>query len=162
MKGVSSPKVVVNPYSIAAAAASSPTSASAFSLEAMAAELQRSQVALERLRQENRKYRERDEAANAPLSGGILAWSDEKAIRVMAMSNMWNGVAFICAAVGSFFIPGETPTTTFARIILVAYMVFLGGLMMAMECSVSMVQERVRERFGWLFTYAGRASFILL
>ncbi len=131
-------------------------------MEAMALELHRSQVALERLRAENRKFRERDENANAPLSGGILGWSDEKAIRVMSLSNMCNGAVFVAAAVGSFFIPGETTTTTLARIVLVAYMVVLGGLMMAMECNIATLQAPLRERFGWIFTYSGRSTFILL
>jgi len=152
----SSPKIVVNPYTKAVA------SSSAFSVEAMAAELHRSQVALERLRLENKKYRERDEAANAPLSGGILAWSDAKAVRMMYLSNMCNGSMLISAAVGSFFIPGETAVSTLTRIILVAYMVFLGCLMLAMECNLYLIQEKVRLRFGWLFTYSGRAAFILL
>ena len=169
----SSPRVVVsNPYALAQHTNSqqhpgSSTPAplippSAFSMEAMALELHRSQVALERLRAENRKFRERDENANAPLSGGILGWSDEKAIRVMSLSNMCNGAVFVTAAVGSFFIPGETTTTTLARIVLVAYMVVLGGLMMAMECNIATLQAPLREHFGWIFTYLGRSTFILL
>ena len=127
-----SPRVVVNPYAAAAGGASpqpppqSPAAA-AYSIEAMAAELQRSQAALARLRAENRKYREQEEMAAAPLSGGILAWSEAKAVRTMQSANMCNGALLVAAAVGSFFIPGDTTASTFARIVLVAYMMCAGA-----------------------------------
>jgi hypothetical protein len=129
MASPSSPRVVVNPYAAAAGAGSPaalPTSPQA--MAAMVLELQRSQAALVKLRAENRKYRVREELESAPMSGGILAWSEERAVGTMQMSNMCNGACLIAAAVGSFFIPGDTVVLSFARLVLVCYMVcVLGG-----------------------------------
>ena len=141
-----SPRVVVNPFNVALSSSSgatgvppqtpaSPTAASSpYSMEAMAAELQRSQAALARLRLENRKYKEHEELENAPLSAGILAWSEAKAVRTMQTSNMCNGAFLIAAAVGSFFIPGDTAVATFARIVLVCYMVCVSASGIAFGC----------------------------
>lgn len=165
MSSSQSPKVVVNPYAAAgassAAASGTPTPPpSPYVMQAMALELQRSQQALARLRAENRKFREKEELENAPMSGGILAWSEKKAVNVMASANTLNGLALIAAAVGSFFIPGDTTASTFARVVLVCYMVFLGCVMIVMELHIGNLQVQLRDWLGFLFTYNGRSCFI--
>jgi hypothetical protein len=123
-----SPRVVVNPFAAAqAAAATPPTPASAptsaYAMQAMVAELQRSQAALAKLRAENRQYKVKEELENAPMSGGILAWSEQRAVSTMQTANLCNGALLIAAAIGSLFIPGETAVATFALVVLVCYMV---------------------------------------
>jgi hypothetical protein len=100
--------------------------ASPYAMAAMALELQRSQAALARLRAENRQYKAQEELSNAPLSGGILAWSEQRAVGTMQTVNMLNGAGMMAAAVGTFFIPGETVALSFARLVLVCYMVCVG------------------------------------
>ena len=134
-----SPRVVVNPFAAALSASSPPpTPASAptspYAMAAMAAELQRSQAALSRLREENRKYRVREELENAPMSGGILAWSEQRAVSTMQTANLCNGALLIAAAVGSFFIPGDTVALTFARAVLVLYMMCVAGASSRRPC----------------------------
>ena len=128
----SSPRVVVNPFAAAqAAAATPPTPASAptsaYAMQAMVAELQRSQAALAKLRAENRQYKVKEELENAPMSGGILAWSEQRAVSTMQTANLCNGALLIAAAIGSLFIPGENAVATFALVVLVCYMVCVEG-----------------------------------
>ena len=138
MASQASPRVVVNPYAAAAAAASRggggpAAAASPYAMAAMALELQRSQAALAKLRAENRQYKVQEELSNAPLSGGILAWSEQRAVGTMQTSNMLNGAALMAAAVGTFFIPGETVALSFARLVLVCYMVCVGATRRGVE-----------------------------
>jgi hypothetical protein len=89
-------------------------------------------------------------------------WSRSKALTTMRISNCCNGCCLIGGAIAAFLIPTGTLLPSFDTVTLSAYVVLLGLLMMCAECNISLLQGKLRNNFGFLFTYLGRSLFIFL
>lgn len=96
----------------------------------------------------------------SPHAYDVRQWSKSKALNTMRLCNCCNGCCLIIGAVVAFLIPTGTLFPTAATVTLAAYVILLGILMMCAECNLAMLQRRLRNNFGFMFTYIGRAMYI--
>lgn len=92
---------------------------------------------------------------------GPLSWSFSRSVRMMRLFNLLNGVLLVIFAIVSFLLPSGSLLPSFSSITIAGYVVFLGLLMCTVELNLAAVQGRVRRNFGFLFSFAGRAAFVL-
>lgn len=93
----------------------------------------------------------------------IEDWSESRAVWTMRLGNIFNSLFLCIASIATFFISGATPApSTFARYILSGYLFFLGILLLSVDLNIASLRQRTRRNFGFLFTYVGRAVYILL
>ncbi len=93
----------------------------------------------------------------------IEEWSESRAVWTMRLGNIFNALFLCTASIATFFISGPTPApSTFARYILSGYLFFLGMLLLSVDLNIESLRQRTRRNYGFLFTYVGRAVYILL
>jgi len=109
------------------------------------------------------RARLRRPAAPAPAKG-VLGWSTGTALTVMRIANFCNGLALGVLGVIIFLVPTEGSnevSVRFDTLVLSGYVVFIGLVMCGIEIGLPSVQRWVRRRCGFMFSFMGRAVFIL-
>ena len=93
----------------------------------------------------------------------IQDWSENRAVWTMRLGNIFNALLLCVASIATFFISSVTPApSTFARYILSGYLFVLGILLLSVDLNIASLRRITRLNFGFLFTYMGRAVYILL
>ena len=95
-----------------------------------------------------------------PHAYDVRHWSKSRALNTMRLCNCCNGCCLIIGAIIAFLIPTGTLLPSAATVTLASYVILLGILMMCAECNLMMLQRRLRNNFGFMFTYIGRALYI--
>ena len=75
------------------------------------------------------------------------------------MLNILNGLVLILGAVLVFIT--SIVQVSFTALTVAAYTCFFGLMMICVELNIANVQPRIQNNFGFLFTFIGRAIFIL-
>ena len=103
------------------------------------------------------------DAKRPVLSSSIDTWSENRAVWTMRLGNIFNALLVSFASIATFFISSPEPApSTFARYILSGYLFFLGLVLMMLDTNIAFFQRTARRNCGFLFTYMGRALYILL
>ena len=90
----------------------------------------------------------------------VASWTDKGMLNTLRCVNMFNGALVILAAV-LVFITGIV-ALSFTTATLSCYIIAFGLVMMVVECNISNLQSCVRAQCGFLFSFWGRATFIIL
>jgi hypothetical protein len=78
------------------------------------------------------------------------------------MGNCCNGLCLATFAVIVFLLPTGSLVPNFQTITVSGYLAFLGLMMCCVELNIQAIQQVVRRRLGFLFSFIGRAVFIFL
>jgi hypothetical protein len=87
--------------------------------------------------------------------------SGSSAAATVRMSNMVNAVLLVFAGVWSLLDVTNLLALSISFYFLAAYLVCFGTLLCCFECRLGYFEARVRDSFGFLYTYAGRCAFLL-
>ena len=91
---------------------------------------------------------------------GFFNWSRRAVVRSIRISSICNGFCLALCAIGAFLLPSGPLTVSFSTVTLSGYIVFLGVLMCVIELNVGLIQRKLRRSCGFMFSYAGRATYI--
>jgi hypothetical protein len=109
-------------------------------------------------------------SAEQPASGGGFlrsCWkcffesSGSSAAASVRMANMGNAILLVFAGVWSLLDVTNLLALSISFYFLAAYLVCFGTLLCCFECRLCYFEARVRDSFGFLYTYAGRCAFLL-
>lgn len=98
-------------------------------------------------------------APAAPQKKGVKDWSTSKVLNVMRLVNVLNGLGIVASTVLQLL--GGLISIDFQTILLSAYAGIFGMLLMCAEMHFSAMDKWIRTRFGFMFSFVGRALFIL-
>jgi COPI associated protein len=111
-----------------------------------------------------------DENAGMPSGGGVVPpaapekttirnWSKTKLLRVLRVFNMLNGLTMIATAILVFFV--SIVSISFTSLITSGLVCFFGILLTCLECNILGIAPKLRKNFGFVFSFWGRAVFIV-
>eukprot|EP00924_Labyrinthula_sp_SR-Ha-C_P015165 maker-scaffold_9-snap-gene-10.8-mRNA-1 protein AED:0.00 eAED:0.00 QI:112/1/1/1/1/1/3/691/224 len=84
-----------------------------------------------------------------------------EASNLLRGTNFINAILVIFAGIYTALDIGSLLTLNFSFIAISCYIVFFGCLLCCFECRLSRVEDSVREYFGFMYSYVGRAIFLL-
>lgn len=87
--------------------------------------------------------------------------SGSSAAGMLRLTNMANAVLLVFAGVWSFLDITNILSLSISFYFLAAYLICFGTLLCCFECRIGYFENRVRDSFGFLYSYAGRAVFLL-
>lgn len=87
-------------------------------------------------------------------------WSRRGVVRIVQWSSICNGFCLALCAVCSFLLTSGSLSVSFSSVTLSGYIVFLGLLMCVIELNIGLLQRKLRRSCGFMFSYAGRATYI--
>jgi len=89
----------------------------------------------------------------------VKEWSKSGMLNTLRVLNLVNGLLLILADVLLFIVAAAN--VTFTSIVLSVFLVFFGLMLTCLECNIGNLAPRFRRNFGFLFSFVGRASFII-
>ena len=87
--------------------------------------------------------------------------SGSSAAGMVRLANMANAVLLVFAGVMSFLDITKLLTLSISFYFLAAYLICFGTLLCCFECRIGYFENRTRDAFGFLYSYAGRTVFLL-
>lgn len=89
----------------------------------------------------------------------VAQWPTKKVTRTLRMANMLNGLCMMLTGILVLLV--GFVNISFTNITVSSYVVFFGMMMMCLECNLGNLAPKFRRNFGFMFSFIGRAIFIV-
>lgn len=100
-------------------------------------------------------------SSNVSMVCRVKSHDFSEASSMIRLTNLLNAVLIVFVGIWSTFNLGNIAFGEFTFISISAYLTFFGCLLCCFELRIGFIEENVRKYFGFMFTFIGRAVFLI-